>query len=556
MRFRFVPLGALTGLALLGLAPAPADIVVLNTGQRLEGRAEAVVGTKDSVAFTQYSGRIMLPKSRIKEVIEQDDATDFTLLGNQFLKSRSYETAVQQFQKALAADPAHEGAKAGLDSARAMISEQQAQNARQVAADNADTLSTARRALEEERFSDAERLIDRVLQRNPDAELETAATLLRRDLYLAWGLSRIDRLDPIGGEEYLNKVLELDPGNAEARDYLLTVWEKDSSKREQVLAAYTDKLSRDPDDLTMNQKVADLLLALNRPEEAVAPLKKLVDSANFRALRYDQKLMNAMQSSADRQAGRGELDNAIATWQDLLSIFPRADATTLAYLEYEKRLQGLEADDWTGRAALLKDLERSGLKQYAYQEAEYIVSNDAENAEALAYLRKQAEEKLAEVTAAMGQGDYLVARDLAREFARTNTRFPDLLQAAADLYSKSDLEAQRQARRVREEAKQIASRADEYFNEARRNAELMKNREQSDRTTVLSHKQEAIKYAARAIDSYKVALQIDPTLGPLTGLDLNNKLADAQSLYSSLTAAPLQIPTRQRRPRVAQPTGE
>ncbi|MBI5153989.1 hypothetical protein HZA57_02025 [Candidatus Poribacteria bacterium] len=535
--------------------PAAADELVFKSGERRQGRVESVRGNLDRLALISSAGRIEIPRSLVSEIVEEDDAADYTLIGEQFLKNASYETAIQNFQKALEADSAFTRAHEGLEKAKALIGEKQQEARRQAEAENTGLLGTIQDAIKEERYEDAERLLGRVLETSPTDEQKAAVQLLRRDLYLAWGASRIDKLDPFGAEQLFQKVLEIDPGNKDVRNHLLEIWEKDSSKREEVLAAYQERLAADPADLVVNQKVADLQLALGRPGAALEALTRLHDSGRYRALGYDEKLQDALDSTAQGKAAQGDLDGAIETYKHLFEIFPNTDNSPLAYLNYEKNLQALEPDDWAGKGALLASLERDGLHDFAVKEAELIVSNDPKNEAALAFLRTDAQGRLKEIQDTFSQGDYYLARNMARTFAETVTRFPDLLASASDLYTKADIEAERHAKQVREQAKDIALRGDEYYFDARRYAELMKSRESSDRSTVISYKQEAIKYARRAIDTYQIALKIDPTLGPVTGMDVSNKLTDAQELYGSLTASPVNRPSHQMRPRVAQPTG-
>jgi tetratricopeptide (TPR) repeat protein len=544
-------LATLTTAGLLLAGTAKADEIVLKSGERREGRVEDIVGTPGSIAFTSSVGQLQIRRDLIAEIIEHDDATDYTILGNQFLKNRSYETARRMFERALEADPAHEPAKEGLRQTMALVSELEAEQQRSLQSENSQLITRAGELILEEKFEEAERLLDRVESSSPSDEQIAAARLVRRDLYLAWGKDREDRLDAVGAETYFTKVLELDPGNLEAREELLVLWEKDSSKRQEVLTVYEERLAASPEDLTLNRKVADLLSALNRHEESIPMLKVLVASNRFPGLGYERKLSTALETKAMSLAGSGDLDGAIATYEELISLFPNTDPSPLAYLAYEKRLQALAPDDWTGRAALLADLQRQGLNTLALQEAELILRNDPENATALAFLRAEAVMRLAEIQGYFNEGQFLTSRDLSREFAQSNLRFADLVKQAEDLYTRSNIEAERQARRVREQGREIATRGDEYLADARRYAELMKNQETSDRTTVLSYKQEATKFAKRAIDTYTVALRLDPSLGPITGMDLTNKLNDARVLHNALTAPPLRTTTGgPQRPRV------
>ncbi|MCB2155827.1 tetratricopeptide repeat protein [bacterium] len=531
-----------------------ADEIVFKSGEIRQGRVENVRGEPNRVAYISASGRLEIPRQLIEEIKDEPDEVDYTIVGDQFVKNRSYETAIKMYQKALEADPDYTIAKDGIEKARKLIGEQQAEIQRRVAEENSGLLGKARDEISQEKFAEAERTIDQIAQQATPQQA-AAVQLIRRDLYVAWGLSRIDRLDPIGAEEYFQEALKIDPDNATAREGLLRVWENDPSKREEVLAAYKLKLKDNPDDLILQQKVADILLAQQRFEDAIPHLMKLEESGKFSTSRYDDRLKNAFEQIVMRQVTAGDLAAAVKTYKQRMEVFPDTDPMPLAFLEYQKKLNDLAPNDWDGRAGLLDDLERQGLNTLAVQEAQTILRGDPENETALAFLRKDAVSQLQDIRQMFENGEFFTARERARTFIENNPRFPELIQQANDIYTKADIEAERQARRISEQAREIAERGDQYLSQARRYAELMKNRETTERTTVLSYKQEAIKFANRAIETYQTALKIDPSLGPITGMDVNTKLADARSLLGNLTRAPYQRPTRQMRPLVSEPEG-
>src|SRR5690606_508245 len=77
-----------------------ADEIVFPSGDRREGRIEAVDGSPDRIAFITSTGRIEIPRDRVREIVEQDDATDYTILGNQYLSSGNVDRALAEFQRA------------------------------------------------------------------------------------------------------------------------------------------------------------------------------------------------------------------------------------------------------------------------------------------------------------------------------------------------------------------------------------------------------------------------------------------------------------------------
>lgn len=535
-------LAALAAAALV--APVTADVVVYRTGERREGRVEPIEGDAQRVAFLNATGRVELDRSLIQDIEQQPDAVDYAIIGDQYLKRGNAASALQMFQKSLAADANHAAAKEGMDKARARLDADKAQAERTRETGQSAKLDKARESLKLKKFPETETLLKEVLAGTPTEEQKTAASLLQRDLYLAWGASRQDRLDPRGAERYYRIVLDLEPDNAVAKEGLLKAMEgdPDPAKREEVLRVYRERLAAAPADFELNRKVADLLLAMNRSEEAVVPLLALKDWSNFRTLKYDARLKASVEATSRARAAAGDLDGAIGIYEQYIAAVPEADPSPMVYLRYERRLVDLKADDYAGRAALLADLEAQGFGEFAVDEALAILEKDPKNEVATALLRRSAEAQLADVQSAFESGQFVLASSLASGFSGrpANRKFDDLMTRAADIKTKADLEAQRVAKQLREQARQVVAVGDENLALARRNAEMMRSSELNRNSFGLSFKQDAIKFSRRAIDAYQTALQIDPTLGPLVGgEDVNSKLRDAQNLYASLTRPPI-----------------
>jgi hypothetical protein len=103
-----------------------------------------------------------------------------------------------------------------------------------------------------------------------------------------------------------------------------------------------------------------------------------------------------------------------------------------------------------------------------------------------------------------------VARDMARGFIESGSQYPDLVAKATEMYERASVEAERQARENRQQAREIAQRGIEYYQQALSFASQLRSTEVSSSVRPYSAKQEAIKYARRAIDSLKTAINIDP----------------------------------------------
>jgi tetratricopeptide (TPR) repeat protein len=528
----------LAGIAIAAIAlasTAPADVIVLKDGSRLEGRVETVPGRTDRVLFLTGNAQVEYPRARIKELIEEPDAVDYRRIGLKMLETNSFSEAAEYFRKSLAADPDDEEAKAGLERASAELGRIAEESQRASSATIDALIDDARAAIKAGDFPRAEDLLRRAQEAGPSETQRLAAQLVLIDLHTAWGFQRWDRMDPKGAEKHYSRVLELDPDNANAQERLLQVWANDPSKREEVLKAYQLKLRKDPDNLELNAKVADLLIALQRFEEAVAPLEKLHASPRYQQIGYSRQLETTLKDLSRKYSDQNNYDQAIRYFERLMAAFPGTDGSELAVLRYRRAVSQLDPADYTGRARLIGELDRAGLTDYAADEAELIRTFIPEDPIIRRILQKQAETALADIADALQRGDYLVVQDSASRFVNRFARYPDLVQKAQEMNQRATVEAERQAKSRKDKAREIADRGIEYYQQALAFSNQLRSTEVRSGSRPYSAKQEAIKFARRAIDHLETAIRTDPSLAPISGMDLNSRLADAKRLYSNLT---------------------
>lgn len=532
-----------TVLAVCAPMVVHADIVILQDGTQLEGRVEQSANSPDRISFISGTNRLELPRTRVREIIEESDAQDFTRLGDQLLKAKSLTTALQNYERALQADPNFEAARAGLQATQEALAQQQAEREREVTEAFAKQLENIPGLIKGEKYEEAEQMLNTIMASPITEQQQVTAQRLMRDLYLAWGFSRYDRLDYKGAEERYLRVQEMDPDNKEARDRLLDIWRNDPSKREEVLRQYESKLRDEPNNLEYNQRVGDLYYSAQRFEEAIGPLTKVAASPRYAGQRYDVKLLNAYRGAITAARDAQNFEKAIGLYERMLQAYPTQDTTELIVLRYQSERNRLASDDWQGRAQLVQRLQDAGLTQLAAREAELILRYDPENERAIAILRQQATAELQRIQQAMSSGDFLVARDIATSFLRTQNRFPDLMTSAQEMFAKADIEAKRQERAAREQARQIAERGLQYYQEALQNVAMINSTEVRTGPGPISYKATATNLSRRAIEHFQTALRIDPSLGGIDGMDLNARLRDAQALYNGLTDTGTRLPT-------------
>lgn len=514
---------------------AVGDVVVMTNGQRLEGRVETLDKKPDRVRFIRGVGSMELSRGSIREIIEEPDAVDWRRIGLQLVEAKSYQRGIETLQQALAIDPNDADAKRGIERAQEAMSTARREEERVSAQKIERDIEESRRLLKDERFAEAESLLKKLSAAALTDAQRTAAQGALVELYTAWGFQRLDRLDPKGAEAHYARVLELDPDNANARDRLLEVWKNDPARKADVLKAYQQKLATDPDNLDLNMQVADSLLMMNRLEEAIPALEKLAPAPKYRALRYDARLRSTLREVIRTQQEVGNYDAAISNTEKLLKYFPGEDSSQLVILRYRKNVATSDPTDTDARARLIKGLRDAGLKELAADEAAIVSRLAPKNEILMAILREEAEERLADVRETLNRREFAVARDMARRYIEMYSDQPDLAAKASEMYERANIEAERLARETRQQAREIAQRGTEYYQQALAFAEQLRSTEVNQGARPYSAKQEAIKFARRAIDSLTTAVNMDPSLGPITGMDLNARLGDARQLLTTLT---------------------
>lgn len=393
-----------------------------------------------------------------------------------------------------------------------------------------------------EAFEDAKKLLDQALASKATGDQELLARRQMRDLYLAWGFSRFDRLDYTGAEEKYLRVLEMDPDNADARDKLLAIWQRDPAKKGEVLKAYQAKLQADPENLEYNRIVAEGLYDAQRFQEAIGLLKKIYSAPRYGHQGYDDKLLKSYRQTIQDLETSDDLNRAISTFEEMLTIFPNEDTTALGVLKYKRDRRQLAPNDYTGWALLVRRVYDAGLTEFAVREAEVILRYEPTNETALSIIRAEANARMTQMETLQAEQQYIVVRDMSLQFMKDQVRFPDLVQKAQELYNRADIEARRDEKSSKEKAKDIAQRGLEYYNESMRNVSLLTSRDTRRDARPVNYKSQAIDYAQRAIAHYKTAIRMDPSLAGIEGMDLQSRLRDAENLLAGLTDRPAPIP--------------
>jgi len=531
-------LSALVAPALLSPGPR-ADIVILRTGDKVVGLVRDMPSDPGKVLLVTANGEVVIPRQQIVEHTKEPASTGYRRIAEVYMERSQWETALKTLETAAQLDPPDPEVPRLLEQARERLVQD---GLSQIEAENSlnrQRLNDVERLIADKDFEKAQSLLDSVNATSPTAEIQTRWTRLTVSLEIAWGLDREDKLDYSGAATHFKQALAYEPKNQTAVDHLLNIWADDPAHRTEVIQGYQRKLESDPSDILAARRLADLYLASGEVETALPYLQKVVDSGKFKDLGYGERLSTAYSTLAGKAAEQKDFDKAIELYSEYLGRVPGADPRPLYFYEYLKRYDALAPDDIEGRAELAEFLKSKGLDAFALAEVRSILEKDPQNQRALALLKDYAQQRLEEVQQDFQQGRYALAMAGARDLTQSYTNLPTIVEQASDLYARSEIEMKRMERERQNQARELVTLGDQYYQQAYFYANQMKSTETDSNVRVISHRQEAIKYARRGILAYQQALQINPNIGNLVGGDVSFKINDLTQLYNSLTQPPV-----------------
>ncbi len=530
------------------LAPGPrADIVILKTGDRVVGLVRDVPTQPNRVLLITATGEVVIPRDQIAEHTEESVSTGWRRIAQVHMESGRWEQALDALEKASKADPVDPEVSKLIQDVREKLVQDSLSRLEAQRALSRQRLNEVQSLIEQESFENAQQLLDEVKATSPTAEIQERWQRLSASLQVAWGIDREDKLDYSGATTHFQSALDYDPDNTVARDHLLSLWADDPTRREEVIAGYQRKLESNPDDLLAVRKLADTYLANGEIEKALPYLEKIVDSGKFDSFGYENQLATAYANLSSQAAKNRNYDKAIQLYREYLQKYPGADPRPLYFYQYLKQYESTDPTDYDARAELARFLKEKGMNTQALQEIQTILEQAPENQAALSMLRDYAQQELDEARQDYQQGRYGMAMAGAQRITQSYTSLPEIIEQASDLYTRSDIELKRLERERKNQARELITLGDQYYQQAYDYANQMKITDRDRSTRIINYRNEAIKFTRRAMEAYQQAVRIDPNVGTMAGGDVNNKIRDLQQLYRGLTEPPIPIPRVNRR---------
>lgn len=545
----------LTLALLCGLATAYADVVVLESGGRMEGRVTPAPGDPDAIVFEDSRARIKIARSRIREIREDSDAVDFRMLGDQYLAAKRYGEAREAYEQAKAAAPDDGDIARRIEALDKAVARARAASTREELQKVDELIDSAFKHLEAGEFDQVEEVLKDKLPEEDQllaGQREKIASL-RKKLYRAWGLERLDKLDSAQAAEYFERYLKLNPGDEEVYDHLIDIYDEIPEKNTQVIEAHRVRLQLAPNDRMTRKKLADKyleqanLLEVNLREgvgqdkirqtyeKAAEQYEILYKSGDFKRSEVERRLVQVLRALRERSQQRGDLDGAIAYHKRLPASAAQAEQDLLHKMEYARDLAKLNKDDVAGRIALIERLESQGIEGFARQRFEELRAQQPNAPEVVAKYKKYGMEALANAQGALHRLQYESAMTQATTLlGQYGKHFEDIRVAAEDIRNKARVQLEKERRRSEEEALKYKALGDRYFSEGKYHMDAMLSTERRQNPEVLSDKQEAIRNFQLAVQNYGQALDQGTGLDDATRAAVRNDRQAALDFLSRL----------------------
>lgn len=509
----------------LAAGTAVGDVIYFKDGTRQEGMITLDRADLPTLSIRTASGEIAVQRTRIDHVDRESKAMSLARLGQQYLAKRNYKEATSALRASVELDKTNADAAAKLAEAEAGLATAQEAARKEQLASVASGIEKALLLTKEKKFDEAAQVL-RSADPGDDSPKTAEYRAAYGQVYAAWGLDRADRQDFSGAAEKLQMALKMDPDNQEARSKLAIVWENDPTKVKELAAYYRNSTA--PGD---QLKLADAYFKMKNYEAALPIYVKLASDPAFLTPAITDRLRLMYDTMHRQYASSGDFEKAIDTFKAFLQLFPNEDRTPLAKYEFMLVRAKTDLNDPAARVKLARFAEDRGLLDTAKQEYINILQMAPNNEQARAGMKRFAAADLEDANAFFAEQQYLLARSKAQDIVKQYKMFPDIVRDANQLQAKAEVEQEKLARTMQQQAVALALRGDDYYNQAQSylSAMVSTNVERSKR--VFSPKIEATRNMQRAIYAWQTALSIDPTLGDPTTYDLRRKIADAYQRY-------------------------
>lgn len=517
------------------------DVIILNSGTRQEGLVRDVSDNPDQILFVNGTGEVKINRNKIRKIEKEEEYISWMKVADQLFALKDYKGALEDYNKAKELAPDNDDIddriKMAQDEIKKIDLESKEKNRKEVD----DLLKQSEEFSKQKEFEKAEMSVKKALTLMPSDQQKKEINSFLSNMYYDWAISDLDHVRPDSAAVKLEKVREIDPENLKAIKKLLDLWENNPIKTDMVIEAYESLLKQDPNNLSLKRKLADLNFKKGYEEKALQYYLDIYNNDEAQRAGIRDTLKNLFINSCNKAANEKNFNKAKEIYQKYCEIFPSADPTPIDIYEFADKLINLQANDIDGRIALIQFAKSKKLDVHAKELINSILASDPKNPKALAELNFYAQNDLQEAKQFFNIRQYWTAQSAFKKIIDEYPLLPDVIKEAGEFYERSQYESKKLDRAKKEQAQEIVSLGDSYYNKATYHLEMWRRTDVNKNIRVISDKDEAIKNLKRAVAAYETALSIDPSLGTLAGGDLNSKIADSKSKLSTLLY-PISLP--------------
>ena len=256
-------------------------------------------------------------------------------------------------------------------------------------------------------------------------------------------------------------------------------------------------------------KGAEALFKLQKYEEALPVFAKYMGDANLnRQFSITERMTSALDTLHSQAASKGDYRKALDYFTMYMQVKPDADATPYSKYMYMIKRSETDMNNPDSRLQLALFAEQLGLIPTAKEEYRNILSLDAQSTGALAALRRFADSDVADAREFLTSGQYTLAVNMAQGVATQYPMYPDLVALANQIQAQAQVEAQKASQNTKAEARALAERGDNYYQQAMSYLGAYVSTETDPAKRIFSPRNEAAKFLGQAIFAWKTALQM------------------------------------------------
>lgn len=532
---------------------AGADVIeILSSGETREGVVYENPVDPSVITFRDHRGKIRLSRDKIR-IVKRDQPGGLMSIADGYLTHGSYEQAIEYFEKAREAGAPEAEVQQGIDRARRLIAEEAKEERQSEVREIDRLLDQIEEQVAAKNFNQAKTRFDKIETLKPTAEQEARIKKTLIDFHFAWGYDRQDHLDYAGAAKHFERVLELAPKHEEARERLMECWRRDSSQdRRQVVAEYYEaKMKENPNDWESLRAAADIYFDLQQYDKALPLYIRLFDAE--KGYEIQARLRQCFEVLHRQAAEKRDIQLAYDLYKAYHDRFPDIEDKPLLNYSYaiqrEKILAETEDTTDTVRLDKLADLgfwcRANGLHDKAKKEFAYVLQVQPEHRMANLGRRQYARDIMLKARIALQQQDFGAAQRLASELIADYADQTALVAEAQTLLERVAIELERQLERQQEQARRLAEQGDEAYARAQLHINNYRSAEIDRDRTRINDYQLAKSALQDAINNWRKAKRLDPSLASELGLDA--KIREATVLERSLLSQRYDYRRRYRR---------